>query len=1150
LLSVITPWVLMVVTILVLMVNLPGGEASGYARQAGLIAIFTVIALAFPVFLTQMELSAAHAVGMLALLALPEDAMGVSLWAIAIGSVIGAGALLALNPYAGRPMARRRRTLIYTVARTTITFSIGSAVYLNLDGPLPLERTAWDDATRTAVVLLMYMCVTVSVYLLLFVLELYTADARERNTLSGALRADLSQILVVLLLPVPFAVLSAELAEDFNTPTEVIGLMGLAIVIIGLHLLSRYEQQLRRQVEELRTLSVITRTMRAQLNLDALLRTIYLQVSQLLEADNFTVALHNLDTDQIEYPLVMRGGRQSDADAGHRPALYGDGLIDQVFRSGSPLLIPQNVAAAAAALDVKAPDERFTSWLGVPLVAGGRSLGVIAVMSSVQTHQFSRDNLRLLNIIAGSASIAIENAQLYHQQIERVENLATLNNIASLLSTTMSSGSAVETVISSVSMLSRGNAVALYLFSEYTETTPTRPLFVVHSAGLSDTFIDQPPLPLLISEQSTPLPMRMPVALPDVRIDARADTLREILARERKTALVEVPLVVGEKALGVMAIYYDQPQRFTGEKLELLRTFATQAAQAIQNARTYAITDEAFQRSVERLLVLAEIGRSLSSIIDLNEIAELLLRHTADISRVQVGVVAMLDAESRLTIAAQRGLESIDGISGDEPAWMQALEEGRAQQIANTERREDYHPLTPDARSAIIVPIMRADQPLGVIVLESSRPGGFAGDDTEFVQQIANQAVIAVENANLFARVSEARDRVQVILDTMEEAILLIDSRGRIALANPRLSLLGLDSATLIDRPVIDLLRWEELQMVERLGYESPNEIMAIVDDVQSPHDWNAYPSVIYDVHVGGATLYVERHVIPVEDQTGQVIGALLVFYNKTEERELEAAREQLSSMIVHDLRSPLTAVTTGLKLLRDVVPVDSDYRAIVETTTDASRRAIRKLLSRVDSLLDISRMESGRMALETDISELATLADNVSVELSPLAHELEVRIEAELDDHVPLLNIDADKVERVLLNLVDNAMKYAPAGSTVTMRAYPAGTRGAPKGFVRVEVADRGPGIPPEYKESLFERFVQVEGRQKVRRGVGLGLTFCKLVAEAHGGHIWIEDNPGGGSVFAFTLPIAPEFDLDELPTTFTDEDTEQQFNRFTGRE
>jgi signal transduction histidine kinase len=227
-------------------------------------------------------------------------------------------------------------------------------------------------------------------------------------------------------------------------------------------------------------------------------------------------------------------------------------------------------------------------------------------------------------------------------------------------------------------------------------------------------------------------------------------------------------------------------------------------------------------------------------------------------------------------------------------------------------------------------------------------------------------------------------------------------------------------------------------------------------------------------------------------------------------------ARETYTQMVVHDLRSPLTAVTTSLTLLTELMPKNAEHATLIQRTTDLSKRAIRKVLTRVDGMLDIAKMESGEILLDREPTNLASLVDNVYHELLPIAEDLEIKIKPELAPNLPMLYVDADKIERMILNLTDNALKYAPLESQISIRAHQQDMT-----YVRLEVIDHGQGIPDEYKQRLFDRFVQVEGRQVVRRGVGLGLSFCKLVAEAHGGKIWIEDNPDGGSIFVVTLPI-----------------------------
>jgi signal transduction histidine kinase len=187
-----------------------------------------------------------------------------------------------------------------------------------------------------------------------------------------------------------------------------------------------------------------------------------------------------------------------------------------------------------------------------------------------------------------------------------------------------------------------------------------------------------------------------------------------------------------------------------------------------------------------------------------------------------------------------------------------------------------------------------------------------------------------------------------------------------------------------------------------------------------------------------------------------------------------------------------------------------------------------------VNALLDISKMESGAMVLKREPSNAYTIAETVAQELAPLALEMEVVVRNEIDSHLPLLDVDAEKIERVLLNLMDNAIKFTPGEGLVVINAHiEVPYNGAKPEQICVSVKDTGPGIPDEYKTRLFDRYVQVEGRSGRRRGTGLGLTFCRLTVEAHGGKIWIEDNPQGGSIFMFTLPIADIPALEKNPET-----------------
>ena len=236
----------------------------------------------------------------------------------------------------------------------------------------------------------------------------------------------------------------------------------------------------------------------------------------------------------------------------------------------------------------------------------------------------------------------------------------------------------------------------------------------------------------------------------------------------------------------------------------------------------------------------------------------------------------------------------------------------------------------------------------------------------------------------------------------------------------------------------------------------------------------------------------------------------------KTRLEELLRLREEMSDMIIHDLRNPLGVIKTGLDLLArvQVVESDSEYSAHVIQTIEKSTKRMQRL---VDTLLDIARLEKGAMALGMGPMDLGALVEDTVVDLSPLAQRGDVTLDSGLAEDLPLALADQDVVERVLVNLIDNALKFTPSDGQVWVEARAEGEN------VRVDVVDTGAGVPPEERTRVFEKFTRGRARRGSQRGAGLGLTFCQMAVEAHGGRIWIEDGPGGkGSRFIFTLPQA----------------------------
>jgi signal transduction histidine kinase len=248
------------------------------------------------------------------------------------------------------------------------------------------------------------------------------------------------------------------------------------------------------------------------------------------------------------------------------------------------------------------------------------------------------------------------------------------------------------------------------------------------------------------------------------------------------------------------------------------------------------------------------------------------------------------------------------------------------------------------------------------------------------------------------------------------------------------------------------------------------------------------------------------------EKRLSQQVSALQSEKQRLE--ELQRLRQETSELIIHDLRNPLSAIAMSLKLLDIVLPPEVlQANQGILSIAQASCERMQRL---VEALLEVSTMEAGEAHFDIVTVDLAYMIQEAVKHASILARR-GVTLQAQLPERLPLVLADRDKVERVLVNLLDNALKYTPENGSICIAAKKKGT------FVLVSVSDEGPGIPPDERQRIFERFAQIPGKRSQRRGFGLGLTYCRLAIERHGGRIWVEPGKGGqGSRFSFTLPIA----------------------------
>ncbi len=1067
------------------------------------VILLTAFMLNFGLSFSEGEISAAHSAGIMTYLMLAKpDEPGNALWSVTLG-VLGGVLLREAQRHYWQDWHVFAREVWQPAARTigqlTLSLAIGGWFYEQLDGKLPLDQFETSDILPVAGFVAVYL----SVHLTLLIIQMRGAQRGRR--LRETLLLNWQSMIIIFLIPMPIAILSAVAYHAISTVAFAMMAVGLAIIALGIYGLSHTQHRYEQQVHNLSTLANISNAMRTNLSLEILLQTLYLQIASLLDVNNVTVALYDPIHENIYFPLHIRQGQS-------------ESLMDVPVPSEHPASkptrqIPKHIIENATEMGIIPPQLPRICWIGVPILTSDQTTGAILIASDDADRQFTAQEQQLVATIAAQSGVALDNAQLYQQADERTRQLQALTRVGTQMSSVLNDQRVLTQIVNHVLDVMVADAAAIYLW----EDESRQHLVLVRQSGLSDNYTQHIPPPMIGSNLENRL---LPVIIADSRHHEDIAPWREVLEAENKRAWIEIPLRYGHDVLGVLIVYFNAPQRLSDEELEVLQTFANQAVLAIRNAQLYSQTDATLRRRVEQLSLLESLGQELfSARVQMQTIYMQVLRSAVTGTNAQAGTLVLCeDTQSQAQPVARLGYSEAlptERLLGGITAHV--LQNAEAALVSDTKTDTRFVPLLPTSRSLLCIPILHNVDVIGAITLESNQPSGFGDEDMIFVMQVGAQVRTALDNAQLISNIEATRDRLQTILDSMTEAMILIDTAGIIRLANPRVkTLLALEPISIIDQPVLQLLN--EPEFVSGLGFTA-TELHGIIAELATG-DWcpDGERHTFTRAH-HSQQLILERSDVAVHDQRNVVIGWVMVFVDVTEERELAQARDHLYHMIVHDLRSPLTAINASLRLINSVATTNDQTGQIIEQTTDTAVRAVRKLLNLVNSLLDISKMESGTIVLEREPSNAHQIAETVIEELRPLAEQMEVEVANDIPTDIALLDIDPEKIERVLLNLVDNAIKFTPSQGTVQISAQIDANR-TNESALRIEVADNGPGVPDDYKKRLFDRFVQVEGQAGRRRGTGLGLAFCRLAVEAHGGHIWIEDNPQGGSVFCFTLP------------------------------
>lgn len=450
--------------------------------------------------------------------------------------------------------------------------------------------------------------------------------------------------------------------------------------------------------------------------------------------------------------------------------------------------------------------------------------------------------------------------------------------------------------------------------------------------------------------------------------------------------------------------------------------------------------------------------------------------------------------------------------------------------------QHQLQPPSPRPAAWLGVPMTSSQQVTGVIVLQRfDNEEPFSLWSREVLLAIAGQASAAVQNARLYNEVvrlynrtdealAERVQQLQALLDSTHEGVLMLDTTGRVVLVNPVAALLLGQPRTTLQQQRLD-----PAGSASALGYR-PEQLHLLLEQLAQPTPLPPQKHVFetrLPAEPGSPELvrrFLERSEAPVLAGSQQVLGWLMVFNDVTEVQERAEWRTNATRMIVHDLRNPITTLISTIDLMADGLDTQTDLDLL--RLTERARRGCADMLDMVDSLMDMTRMEAGQLVLDAEAMRLPRLLARVLEHLEPLSLQKQIAVTVSSPPDLPAVWADEEILRRILVNLLDNALKFTPAGGTITIELAqepPAPAESEPG--IRCIISDTGPGIPAIHKEQIFDRFVRVNVGGAQVRGTGLGLTFCKLAIEAHNGQIWVEDTPGRGSRFVFTLPGIPIF-------------------------
>ncbi len=862
--------------------------------------------------------------------------------------------------------------------------------------------------------------------------------------------------------------------------------------------------RLNHKLQELSTLAALTETITSTLDLDQVLNQVADNIVDVVHFDRCRIYLLDMETGRFS-PRIVRGFRRASSDDPDAEVGIGEGVVGMVAQRQSPLLV-EHVAQAR-------PGEReyglaleMEAFYAQPIVARGRCIGVIVVSNTGPQRPIARGDIELLSTFVHQAGIAIENARIIAGQEKRYAELTTLYEVSKTLAATSGVQKAAQTVNDLATQITDSDAGLLLLFDGTQEG-----LSALHWRGVSDvlgkrlrSFIT--PVPVSAPARALRAPRLLtPEGAEQVFGPEWRPVFESFLTHHRATALV--PLVVDDAAVGFL-ILGKHGTDYGDQELKLIAVASSQAATVLRSASSYErrigqrdLELSAVYELMQKVRAATTLEEALSSILDI--VASLVWSDESSLLTVDEGGQTM-------TVRAARGerAEEIVGrgtlpMGGDSIA-ARALR-ARTGLIASDILDGGE---TPRSRSRMAIPLVVAEELIGVLMMESRTPDLYTEDSVMMLHLVASQAATIYREMTSLRNLTRYTDN---ILRSIAAGVITVDKHGYVVTWNKRAEeIVRLNAGQVIGRHYRQFIKMLQLDRAVREETMHMVELTAQTGKVFTRNQL-CYPDA------RGEETYINLSASQLRSESGDSLGVVVIFEDVTNEVQMKEEVErvsklaetgQLAANIAHELRNPLSSIKGAAQLLRRGLP-----EAVIAEHGEFLDMIVQEVngLDRIATeFLEFSRVTPPEMR-PVDVNAMLS---RMLLFMSAYLADQEVRIVQAFGADLPELPLDRSQIEQVVKNIVINAVQAMPHGGTLSVTTR----RQMQTDTVEMEFADTGVGIPASKMDKICAPFFTTK-----TKGTGLGLAIVRKIVETHGGRLVIRSTPGEGSAFAIQLPVRP---------------------------